>query len=151
MKKIVLALLLLSASSYGLTANFQIFNQANKVSLGSCHMDECSYSKSISTQILQKNNTQVILKVKLLGGSSPMIGKTKITWNKKPHELIITCSKTAPSITIGDETTYLPFDPEWGVARVLESDAVLYFKYCHSMHDYLKGIKKYKYNTKNLE
>jgi hypothetical protein len=116
-------------------SRFNIFNKPNVVSLGRCQMDECTWSKSMTTRVIQQTASETLLKITLLGGTSDNPSdyskKPKISWNKAPHELTLRCSYQRPTITMGNESDILPLNASV-VSGVLESAANLYFEYCHS-------------------
>lgn len=157
MRKFVLGLLacttaMVDISAYAAPA-FKIYKGAGLVTMGSCHMDECSWSKSIATKIIQNTRSQAILDVTLIGGSSPMVenSRSKIRWNKKPHKVTIVCSYQHPSIGLDDQLDELPLNSS-GVPRILESGAELYFNYCHSFTGgNSAGIEKFGYNVQITE
>lgn len=129
---------------------FKIFKGTGSVNHGRCHMHSCSWSKSISTRVVQFSEEQAILEVKLLGGTTSLGDNIKPPtaheWNKKPHTVVITCSYDHPSTAVGSQLTELEFD-EYGVPGVFESSARLYFKYCHSedLMDISEAASKYGY------
>lgn len=136
-------------------SRFTIFNNPNVVSLGRCHMDECSWSKSVTTRVIQQTANETSLKITLLGGTSGNPDDSgskskmpKINWDKTPHELTLRCSYQSPTISMGSQSDVLPLNAS-GVSGVLESAANLYFEYCHS--DTKSGIdeaiRKYGYHV----
>lgn len=132
---------------------FKINQKSGFITYGSCHMESCSWAKAVSTSIVQNTPNQAILDVKILGGNSPDVSNAakKISWAKKPHKITITCSYQHPSISIGGQLDVLPLN-SFGVPRVLESSANLYFAYCHSFNgDISDGIKKFGYNVTQTE
>ncbi|ESK57123.1 hypothetical protein [Acinetobacter tjernbergiae] len=152
MKKLITAMLLsiaLTPTTYGAPTPFKINQKTGFITYGSCHMESCSWAKSVSTTIIQNTPNQAILDVKILGGNSPDVSNAakKISWAKKPHKITLTCSYQHPSISIGGQLDVLPLN-SFGVPRVLESSANLYFAYCHSFNgDISDGIKKFGYNV----
>lgn len=58
--------------------------------LGRCHMDSCSWSKTLGKEEITSDDRGKLIKLKLLGGESPNDDKKpKIKWNKDPHEVYI--------------------------------------------------------------
>lgn len=141
------------ASAKSSNSAFQVNRAANQLSRGSCHMDSCSWSKSISTKVIRQNSREAVLKVTLLGATSENSAAARaghpkrLVWNKAPHSLGFTCSYTKPSLTVDGQTDILPLNAG-GVPGILESSAGLYFKYCHSYSGSVdSGIHKFGYNV----
>lgn len=118
---------------------FNIYQKTNTITAGDCHMDRCSWSKSLDTQVIQQTATETLLKVTLLGGSSENSDAAqnghpkKLVWNKAPHSITIRCSYQRPSVTMGNQVDELPLNSAgMDVPAVLESSALLYFQYCHA-------------------
>lgn len=146
-------------SSVPSTSRFKIFNQPNVVSLGRCYMEECSWSKSISTRVIQQTANETVLKVTLLGGSSKNTDDSdsishakpaKISWAKTPHELTLHCSYQRPSVALGNQVDRLPLNAN-STPDYLESSVNLYFKYCHSDMTSKDPIRKYGYNVPDIQ
>jgi hypothetical protein len=136
-------------------SRFNIFNKPNVVSLGRCHMDECTWSKSMTTRVIQLTASETLLKVTLLGATSDNPDSDskkppKLVWNKAPHDLVIRCSYQRPTITMDNESDRLPLNAN-GVPGYLESSASLYFKYCHSDLTSSDPIRKYGYNAPDIQ
>ncbi|GAA5003070.1 hypothetical protein GCM10023206_06420 [Acinetobacter puyangensis] len=152
MKKLITATLLIIAATPAICAAqvpFKINQKTGFITYGSCHMDSCSWAKAVSTSIVQNTPNQVILDVRILGGDSPNVSNAskKISWAKKPHKITLVCSYQQPSISVGGQLDVLPLN-DFGVPRVLESSANLYFAYCHSFNGEIDdGIKKYGYQV----
>ncbi len=141
------------ASAKSSNSAFQVNRAANQLSRGSCHMDSCSWSKSISTRVIRQNSNEAVLKVTLLGATSENSAAARsghpkrLVWNKTPHSLGFTCSYSQPSLTVDGQTDILPLNAG-GVPGILESSAGLYFKYCHSYSGSVdSGIRKFGYNV----
>lgn len=151
MKKVLLfavSIILCSVTN----AEFNVLTSPNVITEGRCNMGYCSWSKSINTRILSKTNKSVLLEATMLGGSSDFdpeennSGDQKIEWNKKPHKLIINCSHSNPFISINSQITKFDFSSEDATPAVLEGDANVYFKYCHSFTNYYAdGLKEFGY------
>lgn len=134
-------------------SRFNIFDKPNVVSLGRCHMDECSWSKSITTRVIQQTTNETILKVTVIGGTSDNpddsgsnTKPSKIRWDNKPYDLTLRCSYQRPTIGMGSQSDVLPLNSN-GVPGALESGENLYFKYCHSDMTSADPIRKYGYNV----
>lgn len=141
------------AAAINSTSPFKINRAANQLSRGSCHMDSCSWSKSISTKVIRQNSREAVLKVTLLGATSENSAAARaghpkrLVWNKAPHSLGLTCSYSQPSLTVDGQTDILPLNSS-GVPGILESSAGLYFKYCHSYSGSVDdAIRKFGYNV----
>ncbi len=137
-------------------SRFNIFNKPNVVSLGRCHMEECSWSKSITTRVVQQTANETVLKVTVLGGTSANpddsgsnAKQPKIHWANKPYERTLHCSYQRPTIGMGSKSDVLPLNANV-VPGNLESGANLYFKYCHSDMTSTDPIRKYGYNVPDL-
>lgn len=133
-------------------ADFNILTTPNVISEGRCNMGYCSWSKSINTKVLSKTNKGVLLEATMLGGSSDFnpeqnnFGNQEIEWNKKPHKLIINCSYSNPFISLDSQITKFDFSNEDATPAVMEGDANVYFKYCHSFTEYYAdGLKEFGY------
>lgn len=111
-------------------------------------MGECSWSKPVKTEIVENGDQTIIVNATIRGGWSSMDDENDhVQWNTSTHTVRITCSKTKPSITFQGDTVDLPLNPEYGLPAVMESDAALYFKYCHSADYYNDDpINKFDYN-----
>ncbi|MDE2420108.1 MAG: hypothetical protein KGO49_02855, partial [Gammaproteobacteria bacterium] len=96
-------------------------------------MDQCSWSKSIATHIIQQTTNETVLKVAVLGGTSDnpedsgSHAKPKIRWDNKTYDLTLHCSYQRPTIAMGSQSDVLPLNAS-GVPSYLESGAALYFK-----------------------
>jgi len=112
-------------------------SQAGDPTLGRCHMDSCSWSKTMSKEEIASDERGRLIMLKLLGGSSQNDDnqkKPKIKWNKSPHNVYIFCSKKLPTVMMESEgelqVDVLDF---WqGIPAVHESSANLYRETCHS-------------------
>ncbi len=103
--------------------------------LGRCHMDSCSWSKTLSKEEITSDDRGKLIKLKLLGGESPNDDKKpKIKWNKDPHEVYIFCSTRLPAVIMasGEKLQVDVLDFWGGIPGVYESDASLYRETCHS-------------------
>ena len=134
-------------------SRFNIFYKPNVVSLGRCYMEACSWSKSVTTRVIQQTASETVLKVAVIGGTSDNTNDSgsharppKISWDKTPYDLILHCSYQRPTIAMGSQVDVLPLNAN-GVPGDLESGANLYFKYCHSDMTSADPIRKYGYNV----
>lgn len=103
--------------------------------LGRCHMDSCSWSKTLGKEEITSDDRGKLIKLKLLGGESPNDDKKpKIKWNKDPHEVYIFCSTRLPAVIMasGGKLQVDVLDFWGGIPGVYESDASLYRETCHS-------------------
>lgn len=126
---------------------FSINTNENEIS-ETCYHDPCSVSKSISTEIITNEENQVVLKAEVIGGSKPW-DSDDIEWNESPHEVLIVCSKTNPSLIIDGQTEVLPLNED-GISGYLISSAEMYFNYCHSTKLPVdEAISKFSYNVQN--
>lgn len=103
--------------------------------LGRCHMDSCSWSKTLSKEEITSDDRGKLIKLKLLGGESPNDNKKpKIKWNKEPHEVYIFCSTRLPAVMMasGGKLQVDVLDFWGGIPGVYESGANLYRETCHS-------------------
>ena len=139
MKKFLLSgfLGLISSFSFGASNGFTPLMTAGVINLGRCHMGSCSWSQSQSTKILSNTKTEMMLEATILGGTSPFDPEEdhspsdrNIIWNKKPHKVVVYCSHTWPRTSLDKEISSFNFKE--GIPGFLESDASLYFEYCHS-------------------
>lgn len=112
----------------------------------SCYRDPCSIGKVLSFRQIQKSPNQSMIELKVLGGTKSSSGR--VSWNKKPHTVVVTCSKTAPSVAINGFEETLPLNPN-GVPGAQENSAGLYLQACHAYKegDSSAGAIKYGYNV----
>lgn len=138
------------AQSNSRATRFQPLRANGQVSIGSCHMDECSWAKWVSTRTLHSESEKIEIEATLLGGSSSHEGAypssaagVAIEWNPEPHNILVKCSYTSPEVN-GER---LPLNNTGiGIYRVIEISAEIYFTACHSHFDgYPSGINKFKY------
>ena len=134
-------------------SRFNIFYKPNVVSLGRCYMEQCSWSKSVTTRVIQQTASETVLKVAVIGGTSDNTNDSgshakppKIHWDKTPYDLILHCSYQRPIIAMDKQVDVLPLNAN-GVPGYLESGENLYFKYCHSDMTGANLIRKYGYNV----
>ena len=112
-----------------------------------CHMDECSWSRLVSNQLVSaQRNEQLRKYVALDGSSTHRDGKypvryskrVHIAWERKPVATYVLCSRARPSIAFQDR-----FDPKakgrwyahyldlFSLAGYNTSSAVVYMDACH--------------------
>ncbi|SDY13933.1 hypothetical protein [Acinetobacter kyonggiensis] len=150
-KMLSLSILLIGNQTFGSTA-FKIVKPSNKIGDGRCYMNECSYSKIVSSKIIKQDHKETRVRVSLLGGSSynengnyPSFGipPKNIQWNKESHQVTAICSYKNPAIVMGNQVDDLDFSM---IPGVLESSANLYFEICHNFYNgYYQGAKKFGY------
>ncbi len=129
-------------------------SQAGDLILGRCHMDSCSWSKTMSKEEIASDERGRLIMLKLLGGSSQNNDnqkKPKIKWNKSPHNIYIFCSKKLPAVMMesGGELQVDVLDFWQGIPSAYESSANLYRETCHLGSGNLsdEGLaKKFKYS-----
>ncbi len=99
---------------------------------GRCGMEDCSWSKALSRDVVQADQRGRLIKVTLLGGSSRS-EKSRITWNDRPHDVYVFCSTVLPAVM-------MEADGHWqvdvldfidGVPGVLQSSEAIYGETCH--------------------
>lgn len=135
-----------------------------RIALGRCHMDLCSWSRTLDTTIKEEPDGELTVVATLLGGTSehePDEGgpnypaspeEAQIEWNDESHQVQARCSFTKPTLTMGGQVDELALNPVTGVAGVLESSAELYFQLCHSFYDgYTSGTERFGYNVADIE
>ncbi len=111
----------------------------------SCYQDNCSLARVVGFKTLEKTPSYQYLQLKVLGGEKNV---DKISWNKRTHNLYVTCSRINPSIRVGDQVIRLPIRP-MGMSNSLQSYMILYMKSCHNYNgDIIKFAKKYNYNVR---
>lgn len=96
-----------------------------------CYHNPCSVGKDISYKVLSKTAKETKIELTILGGSRAWESK-KIDWNKKPHQLYITCSVQKPTVQVDQQKTIVPFNSEMGIPGVLTVDAEIYLHVCHN-------------------
>lgn len=144
-------ILMLSSWVYA-EADFKIFSKPNELQQFRCHMGTCFYNKSISTKIIGKSRSHIILKVKVLTGESPPPSTKniqKIQWYKKPDTLTIICSKEQPTVIYDSLIESLDLHPDIPIIGANENTVATYFKYCHSSKDFFNGAKRFHYRVNN--
>jgi len=133
------------------TSRFTLL-QVNKpiVSMGRCHMGECAWSKIVGTKVIGTKGDDVAVVAALEGGSSldTKAGRKRVKWNGNLHGITLICSYSKPGVQIGEQTDYLPLNPDSGVPGVLEDSASLYFEVCHSDFNGPNLAGKYHYDVK---
>ena len=131
----------------GEKSTFAINTKINEIT-ESCYRDPCSVGKTISVDILKEDSYETVLKVKLLGGEKTWDSE-EIVWNSSPHNIFVKCSKTNPTITIGNQSTIIPLNKNMGIPGVLVSDAETYLNYCHSSTLPIdQAVVKFNYNVR---
>ncbi len=111
----------------------------------SCYQDNCSLARVVGFKNLERNSGYQYLQLKVLGGEKRA---GNVSWNKSTHNLYVTCSRTNPSIRVGDQVVRLPIRST-GISNSLQSYMILYMKSCHNYEgDMLKFAKKYNYNVR---
>lgn len=99
---------------------------------GPCGTDECSWSKTLSRDVVQADTRGRLIKLTLLGGSSRS-EKTRIIWNDRPHSVYVFCSTALPAVMLEDsgrwQVDVLDFID--GVPGVLQSSVSIYADACH--------------------
>lgn len=129
-------------------------SQAGDPALGRCHMDSCSWSKTLSKQEIASDERGKLIMLKLLGGESQNDDnqkKPKIKWNKSPHEVYIFCSTRLPAVMMksGGKLEVDVLDFWQGIPSIYQSSANLYRETCHSGSGNLSDedlAKKFKYS-----
>lgn len=127
---------------------------SKEANFGRCHMDSCSWSKTLNSEEIVSDERGSLVKLRLLGGESLNNGNLrnpKIKWNKNPHDIYVFCSKRLPAVIMESDGEYqvdiLDF---WeGVPGVYESGANLYRETCHPGSENLTDeelAKKFKYS-----
>jgi len=134
------------------------FSNSDEITLGRCHMDSCSWSKTIKKETIKSSKQDKLIRLVLLGGESnnepsnnEELNNPKITWSKDTHEVFVFCSTKLPSVILKDDTNYQVdiFDFSTGVPGVLESGANLYKETCYPNTHNLSDsdlVKKYNYS-----
>lgn len=123
------------------------------ISLGRCHMNSCSWSKTLNKNAIADNRCGRLIQLELLGGESENeadLDLSTIQWNTATHIVYLFCSKYLPSVIMETDSQYqvdvLDF---WnGVPGFLESSASLYREHCHPGSENLSEedlAKKYQY------
>jgi hypothetical protein len=99
---------------------------------GRCGTDDCSWSKTLSRDLVQADQRGQLIKLTLLGGSSRS-EKTRIIWNDRPHSVYVFCSTALPAVMLEDsgrwQVDVLDFID--GVPGVLQSSVSIYASACH--------------------
>jgi hypothetical protein len=129
-------------------------SQAGAPTLGRCHMDSCSWSKTLSKKEIASDERGKLILLQLLGGSSPNDdnqNKPKITWNKSSHEVYIFCSTRLPAVMMesGGELQVDVLDFWEGIPDIYESSANLYRETCHPGSESISDedlAKRYRYS-----
>lgn len=119
-----------------------------------CHMDQCSWAKWLSVEVLGAKDGELSINLILLGGSSPMNNtkRSGVIWNKTPHVVRALCSYSRPTVSTGDQNVVLPLNPDNAVPGVLESDENFYFAACHSdLKVSSDRPAKYSYNIEDTQ
>lgn len=145
MRFIITAALLLSVASVAQASPFNHgLIQKGAINKG-CYRDPCSVGKVVSFRKLQQSKDQSMIELKMLGGTQA--DGSRIVWNRKPHSLIITCSKTRPAIDMDGQASIIPLNPD-GVPGVMENSASLYLQACHgyTQGDTAGASARYGYN-----
>jgi hypothetical protein len=115
------------------TPTLQDASTDSSVQPGRCGMEECSWSKALSRDVIQADQRGRLIEVTLLGGSSRS-EKSRITWNDRPHDVYVFCSTALP-------TVMMEADGRWqvdvldfidGIPGVLETSAAIYGEFCHA-------------------
>jgi hypothetical protein len=142
--KIVSAALLIALSSVAAASEAQI---------GRCHQDVCSWRKQLSRELIGSSTGGALFRVTYLGGSGPDGGRrTAITWNRKPHDVFVFCSKKLPAVMLNDggslQVDALELSPSGSVPPVQYSAASVYLAVCHNTpgDDPQVAAKRFKYN-----
>lgn len=130
---------------------------SQNITFGRCHMDNCSWAKTLDKRSISSNSCGELIQVKILSGeseneSNASPSRPKISWNTSPHIAYLFCSKYLPSVITEYNNEYqvdiLNF---WnGIPGAYESGANLYREHCHpgsskNMSDE-QLAKKYQYN-----
>lgn len=141
MKHIYLVLsLFLTLISYEVSArNSNLITQFNHTGIQkgaiseSCYREPCVVAKVLSFENISHTANTSRIKLILLGGERAYESKS-VSWNKKPHTLIVNCSLSRPVIEkIGQQPTLIPLgNPSGGVPGALVGSAELYLKACHN-------------------
>ncbi len=149
-------------ASLAIPPRFQPFLKPNrKITMGRCHMGECSWSQWLSVTPLEVSNDELLLQVVLRGASSShpegnypnaWHRRLKLDWNPSSHEIRVLCSYRRPLVYSPGETpdrdAVLPLHPEAGIPGVMESAVNLYLEACHS-HFVLEPVentlRRYRY------
>ncbi len=96
-------------------------------------MEECSWSKTLSSTVDREDQRGRLIALSLLGGSSRN-ETSRITWNDRPHTVYVFCSTALPAVMMkaddGWQVDVLDFID--GVPGVLESSASIYGDACHA-------------------
>jgi len=143
-------------------ASFSNRAEAEKPSLGRCHMGYCSWSLVLYGTIVKKTKNAILYEVQVLGGES---GEYKdsdypddynfdihINWNQRAHNVFVFCNTRLPVIGFQKQFNVLDFE---FIPGVLESSANLYVRICHGEDSYYylspEFHKKYGYQSPMLE
>jgi uncharacterized protein YecT (DUF1311 family) len=106
---------------------------ASTPTMGACHMESCAWSKTLSHTVTAVPGGSMHV-LKLLGGSTKSgdFNATHIVWNKQPHVVSVTCSKTHPSVTAFGETDTLGLNAQGSDLPNVEMSAYsIYVGECH--------------------
>ena len=116
--------------------------------VGKCHMGDCAWSKELSRKVLKENDESKLFVLSLIGGSShhsdvsdypnKFDKKLNISWNKKPHNIYVFCSKKIPSVMMknGHSLQVDVLDFIKGPPGIMDSSASEYAFVCHN-RDYI--------------
>jgi hypothetical protein len=100
---------------------------------GRCGMEECSWSKALSRDVVQADQRGRLIKVTLLGGTSRG-ERSRVTWNDRPHDVYVFCSTALPAVMMeaGGQWQVDVLDFVDGIPGVLETSASIYGETCHA-------------------
>lgn len=123
----------LAAATPAESASASPSNAGDTAQPGRCGMKECSWSKTLSINLVQEDQRGRLIALSLLGGSSRN-ETSRITWNDRPHTVYVFCSTALPAVMMkvdgGWQVDVLDFVD--GVPGVLESSASIYANACHA-------------------
>ncbi|GGD86995.1 hypothetical protein GCM10011515_03100 [Tsuneonella deserti] len=117
------------------------------VYLDQCHMGECSWTRSVAVNVIQRNQSERLLEVSSVSGSSEHDGDypssyskgLEIHWDAKPSKTYVLCSKARPAVAYPYEGTFiLDFLDLFEVYGYQTTAATTYLRTCHSL-DYHAG------------
>jgi len=130
-----------------------------------CHMDECSWSRLVSNELVSSRRNEQLRKYVSLDGSSSHRGgnypvryskRVRIEWERKPAATYVLCSRKRPSIAFQDRWDpksrgrwYAHYLDLFSLAGYNTSSAVTYMHACHHIDfdfdDSGKGLRKLGY------